>query len=300
MCHDLAERAVPSVESVDGNGYMRTVATDGGHALIGVRPLKGADALELRVRGAPPGALFQLSATARRVFDLASEPAVVDAVLSSDPLLAPWVKRHRGRRIPGAWNAFECGVRAIVAEGVSRTTARRLAARLVDLVGIRISSELQGLTHLFPTPSAVATARLDGLGFGATQVGALRALARLALEGGLEGEAPVENVVAALTAVPGFGARAAQDVALYALGDPDAFSAADLVLRRAVSSPKGALVSPGELEVRAEMWRPWRGYAALHLFQAARDAADVGSPRERKTVPLRKISGATMRSARAS
>jgi len=300
MCHDLAERAVPSIERIDGNGYMRTVATAEGHALIGVRPLKGADALELRVRGAPPGALFQLSASARRVFDLASEPALVESVLASDPVLAPWVKRHRGLRIAGAWNAFECGVRAIVAERVSRATARRLAGRLVDLAGIRISSQPGGLTHLFPTPSALASARLDGLGFGVTQVSALRAIARLALDGGLDGEAQVENVVAALTAVPGFGARAAQEVALYALGDPDAFPAADLVLRRAVSSSKGVTASPGELEARAESWRPWRGYAALHLFKAARDAAVASAPRDRKTVRLRKMPGATIRSARAS
>ena len=300
MCHDLAERAVPSIERIDGNGYMRTVATAEGHALIGVHPLKGADALELRVRGAPPGALFQLSATVRRIFDLASEPALVEAVLSSDPMLAPRVKRHRGLRIPGAWNAFECGVRAIVAERVSRATARRLAGRLVDAAGIRISSQPGGLTHLFPTPAALASARFDGLGFGVTQVSALRAIARLALEGGLDGEASVENVVAALRAVPGFGARAAQDVALYALGDPDAFPAADLVLRRAVSSSKGVPASPGELEARAESWRPWRGYAALHVFKAARDAAEASAPRDRKTVRLRKMPGATMRSARAS
>jgi AraC family transcriptional regulator of adaptative response / DNA-3-methyladenine glycosylase II len=82
----------------------------------------------------------------------------------------------------------------------------------------------------------------------------------------------VEEVTAALEALPGFGAWTAQYVALRALGEPDAFPAADLVLRR-IAAAGGAPLAPRELEARAEAWRPWRGYAVMHLWRAAGEAA---------------------------
>jgi AraC family transcriptional regulator of adaptative response / DNA-3-methyladenine glycosylase II len=74
--------------------------------------------------------------------------------------------------------------------------------------------------------------------------------------------------MAKLTALPGFGAWTAQYVALRALGEPDAFPAADLVLRR-VAAAGGAPLTARALEARAEVWRPWRGYAVMHLWGAA-------------------------------
>jgi AraC family transcriptional regulator of adaptative response / DNA-3-methyladenine glycosylase II len=71
-------------------------------------------------------------------------------------------------------------------------------------------------------------------------------------------------------ALPGFGPWTAQYVALRALGEPDAFPVGDLVLRR-IASPNGAPLTPRILEERAERWRPWRGYATLHLWRAAGD-----------------------------
>src|SRR4029077_8582722 len=85
----LRARAIPGVERLDARGYARTVACEGGHALVCVRALSGVDALELRVAGAPPAALLQLSSAARRVFDLAADPARIGAELESDPLVGP-------------------------------------------------------------------------------------------------------------------------------------------------------------------------------------------------------------------
>jgi AraC family transcriptional regulator of adaptative response / DNA-3-methyladenine glycosylase II len=44
---------------------------------------------------------------------------------------------------------------------------------------------------------------------------------------------------------------------MRALGWPDAFPAGDLVLRRKLGA------KPGEA---AEQWRPWRAYAAMHIW----------------------------------
>ncbi len=254
----LAARAVPGVERVDERGYARTVKSDAGAATVCIRPLDSEDALELRVRGAAPTMLFQISSTARRMFDLAADPARIAVAFKTDELLAPLVKRRPGLRIPGAWDAFESAVRAALGEHKDATAARKLAARLVERLGDPLAEAVEGLTRFFPTPQALAEADLDGLGMTASRAAALRALASASCEGKVDFSAGVEDVTTALAALPGFDADAAQYVAMCALGEPDAFP-------RVASKP----LTVRELDARMEAWRPWRGYALVHLWRAA-------------------------------
>ncbi len=269
----LGARAVPGVERVDERGYARTVKSEAGQAIVCVRALDRDDALELRVRGAAPTMLFQISSTARRMFDLAADPARIVAAFKTDDLLAPLVKRRPGLRIPGAWDAFECAVRALLGEHVDATTARTLAARLVARSGAPISEAVDGLTHFFPTPHTLATVDLGGLGLTASRAAAIRALACATCEGKVDFAAGVEEVAAALGSLSGFDDGAAQYVALCALGEPDAFPRADLIVRRMAGSQRKPL-TVRELDARMEAWRPWRGYALIHLWQAAEHEHD--------------------------
>ncbi|HSP98972.1 MAG TPA: 3-methyladenine DNA glycosylase 2, partial [Candidatus Dormibacteraeota bacterium] len=66
-------------------------------------------------------------------------------------------------------------------------------------------------------------------------------------------------------ALPGVGEWTAQYIAMRGLGEPDAYPYGDLVLRRAMGNGSGA-VSAAELARAAEAWRPWRAYAAVHLW----------------------------------
>lgn len=265
---ELARRAIPGVERIDARGYARTVASDGGHAVVRVRALPGQAALELAARGAAPSLLFQLSSAARRTFDLAADPARIGLAFQGDPLLAPLVRLRPGLRIPGAWDPFECAVRAALGERAGDAEASALLGGLVARLGRPVVGGEDGLTHLFPTPAALAAATLDEIGLGSRSA-AVQALARTALDGlfapgGPDGDAP------AVAALPGLGDWAGQTVALRALGEPDAFPSADAVLRRAAGGPGRALTA-SELEARAESWRPWRAYAAMHLWSAAAD-----------------------------
>lgn len=264
----LATRAVPGVERVDERGYARTVAVDNGHATVCIRAIDREAALELRVHGAPATALFQISAAARRMFDLAADPARIATTFQPDRLLCRLVRAHPGLRIPGAWDPFECAVRAVLGQQVSVAAARTLAARVVARVGRQIDDNGSGLTHLFPTAAALAAASLDGLGITGARISALHALSRAAMEGRLDFSASVEEVTTALASLPGFGAWTAQYIALRALGEPDAFPSGDLILRR-MAAPDGTPLTSRQLEARAEQWRPWRGYAVLHLWRAA-------------------------------
>ena len=254
----LAARAVQGVERVDERGYARTVKSDTGEATICVRALDRQNALELRVHGAAPTMLFQISSTARRMFDLAADPARIALAFKTDDLLAPLVKQRAGVRIPGAWDAFECAVRALLGEHIDAAAAGVRAARLVERTGQPMSEAVEGLTHFFPTPQALATAELGGLGLGARRAAGVRALACATCEGKIDFTASVEEVTAALMSLPGFDADAAQYVALCALGEPDAFP-------RVARKP----LTVRELDARMESWRPWRGYALIHLWQAA-------------------------------
>src|SRR4030095_1292824 len=111
----LAAHAIPGVERIEEHGYSRTLKGDNGPSIIFVRPLAAEDALELRVRGAVPTALFQMSSAARRVFDTSADPGRLSLAFRSDPLLGPFVTRRPGLRIPGAWDPFECSLCAILA-----------------------------------------------------------------------------------------------------------------------------------------------------------------------------------------
>jgi AraC family transcriptional regulator, regulatory protein of adaptative response / DNA-3-methyladenine glycosylase II len=267
--HDfLAARAVAGVERVDAHGYARTVACEGGQALIRVNALPGEDALELRVAGAPPAALLQLSSAARRVFDLAADPQRIGAELSKDPLVGPLLRQRPGLRIPGAWDPFECAVRAVLGQQVSVAAGRTFAVRLVERAGRAIRGSASGLTHLFPDAAAVAAADLTGLGLTRSRAATLHALARAVLERRIDFGAAPEEVAAAMAALPGIGPWTAQYVALRALAEPDAMPTGDLVLRR-MAATGGRLLSLRELEVRARDWQPWRGYAVMHLWRAA-------------------------------
>ena len=266
----LARRATPGVERVDEQSYSRLIRTDGGHAVIDVRALPGKDALQLRVRGAPPAALFQIATAARRVFDLAADPALLAAGLGTDPVLRPLLRRRPGIRIPGTWDAFECAVRAVLGQQVTVAAARTLAGRLVARIGEPVVTAESGLDRLFPTPQALATANLDGLGLTGARINALKSLAGAVAEGRVAFDRPADEVVASLVELPGFGEWTAQYIALRALGEPDAFLCADLVVRR-MAANGGAPLSVKELERRAEAWRPWRGYAVMHLWCAAAD-----------------------------
>ena len=268
----LQVRAVPSVERVEHGEYARLIDAGEGHALIRVRPIPGRDALELRVSGATPGALLPISTTARRMFDVAADPAQISRDLSTDRHLRTLLERHPGMRIPGAWDPFECAVRAVLGQQVSVSAARTLAERLAERFGRPVASGVPELTRLFPAPQALADGDLSGLGITGARSEALRTLARAVTAGEVDFSTDAESLIRQLTALRGFGAWTAEYVALRALGEPDALPDGDLILRRMAAAAAPPL-SARELRERAESWRPWRGYATLQLWCAASDAA---------------------------
>ena len=217
-------------------------------------------------------ALPQIIARVRRVFDLAADPDTIGAHLALDPVLAPLVKQRPGLRVPGAWDGFELAMRAIFGQQITVPAATKLLGRLVQTHGAVLPSagHGEGLTHLFPSPSRVAAADLAALGMPGARARSASALAQAIADDPaiFSRGASLDDAIAKLRALPGIGDWTAQYIAMRELREPDAFPAADIGLLRAMTTPDGGRPSPAELLESAEHWRPWRAYAALHLWAA--------------------------------
>jgi len=261
VCDFLLVHHTPGVEQIDEHGYSRTLRTENGFAIVNVKPLPHEDALELRVSGAAATSLFQISLAARRVFDTSADPALTMIAFRNDPLLGPCVEQKPGLRIPGEWDAFECAVRVILSDPT-------LMAQVVERFGEKIGKHAFALTSLFPTPRAIADGDFTGLGISRSRLNTLRTLARGVVDGALGLSGSSDCVIDSLTRLPGIDSSMAEYIALRSLGEPDAFPSNDLTLRLAVSNTNRP-VSAQQLEARSEAWRPWRGYAALHLWCAS-------------------------------
>jgi AraC family transcriptional regulator of adaptative response / DNA-3-methyladenine glycosylase II len=254
----LSGRVIGGVEYVESDLYRRTIITARGPGWIEVRQA-GKSALKLTVHCPDAGDLLTIATKVRRIFDLDADPQTITRHLRQDPLLAPLVKARPGLRVPGAWDGFEIGVRAILGQQVSVAGASTLAGRLVQEYGQPVAFDVEGLTHTFPSPATLATADITGMP--AARAEAIRQFARAVDSGEVAFDAAVDSEAfqAALCELPGIGPWTAQYVAMRALSDPDAFPASDLVLRRACGKNETA------------SWRPWRAYAAMHIWQGVKD-----------------------------
>jgi AraC family transcriptional regulator of adaptative response / DNA-3-methyladenine glycosylase II len=262
----LAPRATPGVEAVDGGTWRRVVRHEGHPALIEAT----AHGEHVRVRLHLPSfaGLIHLAAGVRSTFGLDDDVREANAVLRRDPLLRTSMRRRPGLRVPGAWDPFELGVRAIVGQQVSVKSATTIIGRIAERHGEPVDGlGPLGLHRLFPEAEKLAEAGLGGAGLTRTRADAVRAFARACAEGelALDGSWSLGEVVEALEALPGIGGWTAHYIAMRGARERDAFPSGDLGLRRASG------LTPAQLERRAEAWRPWRSTAAMHLWLGAAD-----------------------------
>jgi AraC family transcriptional regulator, regulatory protein of adaptative response / DNA-3-methyladenine glycosylase II len=263
----LGARAIPGVESVEHGVYRRTIEVEEGAGTLEASVPRGAHHVELRLRLPVSRRLVQITERANRMFDLGADPGAIAAALTRDPRLAPLLKARPGLRVPGTWDPFELAVRAILGQQVSVRGATTLAGRMARAFGTPLKEPAHGLTHLFPRPDALAHADVASIGMPRSRGEAIRSLAVAVRDGAvtLDASLGLEDAVARLTALPGIGPWTAQYIAMRALREPDAFPAGDLGLLKAWAG-SGARPTAAALERASEGWRPWRAYAALHLW----------------------------------
>lgn len=266
----LAPRATPGVEEVRDGVYRRSLVFKRQHGKLEVRALRSGHALEVRIQFPEPACLLQIVVRVRSMFDLAADPAAIERHLRPDALLASSLKHHRGLRVPGAWDGFELAVRAVLGQQITVRAATTLAGRLVQSHGEPLRfADSGGLTHVFPSPRALANARLQGLPEARARTIQLLAGAVDAGKLHFASGVPDKKFFTDFQGITGIGDWTAQYVAMRAFNEPDAFPAGDLVLLR--SAGRDQPLTKAALLKRAEGWRPWRAYAAMHLWRAAAD-----------------------------
>jgi AraC family transcriptional regulator of adaptative response / DNA-3-methyladenine glycosylase II len=266
----LAATAVPGVEEVRDGTYRRTLGLPHGPGIVELTPQ--ADHVACRLKLADLRDLAAASARCRWLLDLDADPTAVDELLTADPALKRSVAQAPGRRVPRTVDGAEFAVRVVIGQQISTAAARTHAATLATKYGEPVSDPDGGLTRLFPAPEALAGAELGGP---ARRRRALHGLAQALIEQRLElgHAAEREKSLRVLDSLPGIGMWSRELIAMRALGDPDAFPANDLGVRRGAGA-LGLPTADRQLLAHAAQWRPWRAYAVQHLWAATPHAVN--------------------------
>ncbi|AHI01032.1 AlkA N-terminal domain-containing protein [Kutzneria albida] len=261
----LVATGVPGVEEWRGGAYRRTLRLPHGHGIASLRPMP--DHVECRLSLTDLRDLSTAIARCRWLLDLDADPVAVDELLRADPALTSLVDKDPGRRVPRTTDPDEFAVRAVLGQQVSTKAARTHAARLVRAHGEPVQDHGGGLTHLFPTPAALAQLDPETLAMPRSRRSTLITLVHALASGEIElgAGSDWQRARAQLAELPGFGPWTVETIAMRALGDPDAFIPTDLGIRYAATE-LGLPTGPAALTAHAAAWRPWRAYAVQYLW----------------------------------
>jgi DNA-3-methyladenine glycosylase II len=200
------------------------------------------------------------------MFDLDADLPSIHRQLKRDPLMERLIAERPGLRVPGAWDGLELAIRAVLGQQITVGAAIRLAGKLVAQYGAPLQSPRAGLSHVFPEPQVLAQADLATLGMPKSRGRTLSGVAQALLDDPLLFAPGREDGIARLLALHGIGDWTAQYIALRQLREPDAFPSGDVGLIKALTVLEERPVTARELLLRAETWRPCRGYAAQLLW----------------------------------
>ncbi len=281
MLDYLSSRTIAGVEAVEGRSghrfYVRSVRILHDQAdlqgWLRIRHLDAEQQLEVQLSNQFSPVLMTIVDKVRQQFDLDANPGMIEAHLAHLPVLKKQIKRTPGLRVPGTFEPFELALRAVLGQQISVAAATTLAARLVQHYGTPLPDPLTGITHHFPTPAVLLQASVDDIariGLPPARAATLLAVTQFAADGGLDFApgTPLDQAVSRLKTVRGVGEWTAHYIALRALRFPDAFPGGDLGLQKAAAKPSEGRLSEAQLLTRIAPCSPWRGYAALLLWQS--------------------------------
>jgi AraC family transcriptional regulator of adaptative response / DNA-3-methyladenine glycosylase II len=279
MLRFLGQRAIPGVEEVQSGIYRRSISLNGRDGYFEVSSAVAPNTLFARIQFDDPCALFFIIERIRAMFDLSADWTEIAKTLRGDALLAERLRAAPGMRVPGCWDGFEVAVQAILEQRMAIAKARVVMAQVAEKYGTPCVAG-DALARVFPSPETLMRADLMKIGISESQAKLMRNLARGVYEGKIcfRESANTESFIARLRELAGMSNSAAQYVAMRALGEPDAFPAGERRLMRALH-----LLDVAEVDRRSEVWRPWRAYAAVYLW----DASAQGELCERKKAGIR-------------
>ncbi len=265
----LGSRAIPGIEVVEETSYRRTISLDGKKGEFELNFFDDKNVIKLQIHFPDSKALFKIVERVRRIVDLRANCMEISNHLGQDPFLAPMMAASPGLRVPGAWDGFEIAVRAILGQQITVKAATTLAGRLAKAYGEKWEgTDCDHLTVLFPTAESLSQANFAEIGLTKARSQTIRDMATAVCQGKLtfDGSVDFKTFTEQITEIRGIGDWTAQYIGLRALGEPDAFPAADLGLLKA-ASPENTRISSKDLLEKANPWRPWRAYATMYLWK---------------------------------
>jgi AraC family transcriptional regulator of adaptative response / DNA-3-methyladenine glycosylase II len=278
MLRFLGQRAIPEVEEVQPGIYRRSISLNGRNGYFEVSSAAAPNTLFARIQFDDPCALFFIIERIRARFDLSADWTEIAKTLRGDALLGERLRAAPGMRVPGCWDGFEIAVQAILEQRMAIAKARVVMAQVAEKYGTPYVAGA-ALARVFPSPETLMQADLMKIGISESQAKSMRNLARAVYEGKIcfRESANTESFIARLCELADMSNSAAQYVAMRALGEPDAFPAGEGRLMRALN-----MLDVADVDRRSEVWRPWRAYAAVYLW----DGSAQGELRERKKVGI--------------
>lgn len=259
----LANHFIPGCEIPNPTGLSHTRLLSTPTGLYAVTVTVGPSGVTVSTE-APDSQISDLTATIRRWLDLDTDLEQVARAFGSDPLLGPLVRCRPGLRAVGYPEPFEAAIMTVLGQQVSVAAAGTFGGRLAAAFGTPGDA---GLTA-FPTPEILAAAPAEDLrsavGVTRTRGATVQHVAQAVCDGRLALHGDPTAVRKDLLVIPGIGPWSADYLTVRVLGDRDAFTPGDLVLRRAMGNP-----SIREAEAASQQWRPYRAYALFHLWTEA-------------------------------
>jgi len=266
----LKPRAIPGVEYVDGHTYCRSIFLGSASGFVALSCLENQPSVRLEIHFPDQNKLSEITDMAKQMLDLDAPVNAIADHLAKDRLLGPMVSQRPGIRVPGSFNRFELSIRAIIGQQISVKGATTIIGRIAERFGKTLNLQNScGLKYLFPEPEKLVDADFEGIGLTKGRIATIRQLSAAVLGGQVDFYRPVdpELLRKALVSIKGVGEWTAQYILMRTIKHPDAMPFSDLGLLKAVS-PDGKPATEKQLKEMSTAWKPWRAYAAMHLWSS--------------------------------
>lgn len=261
------QRAIDGMEKVHTNGFSRSLSLFDNPIVIKVEQSTRKNTLRLTIAGAEANQLTRTIAFTRQVLDLNTNHAVVCQWLRQDKLLKTLIKAEDRLALPGAWNAFEYLIRAIIGQQVSVKAAKTLTTRVIHKFGTTVHINEQ-CYRLFPTAEVLAQADLSGLGLTHRRIDTIQCIAQAQVNGTIctDQNTDLSTLRKSLLAIKGIGPWTVDYLLMRGFFQPDIWLDTDLGVINAFKKVDES-IDKKHLRSRAESWSPWRSYAVLALWR---------------------------------
>ena len=265
----LRPRTTPGVERVEGNVYSRVTVQDETPRILHVEDAKDGRHLRVTVTSQTDGDVTHDLERLRCLFAVDEDPSFAFAHLSQDPFIGRLVTERPWVRVPRGWDRFETSIRIIIGQQISVAAATTISGRIAAGLGQQISTG-SDLNRIFPSPEVLANADLSGMGLTERRKTTLQNFSRAVTDGtiDLESSQNLDEMEKHWCTLPGIGPWTAQVAAMRVLGHDDAMPSFDLGVLRSMNRLTNQDFNPKQLENQSRIWRPFRSWAAQHLWQA--------------------------------